>query len=180
MITLKTFMEIVDYRISGGSNYCWQCFGPDAYSLDAWNGDHNGYSLSVTFDTKTKIVYCTEACDYRTNRAYRMINPEYKTSHDNDVKNRGYGNEAWDDVNWCDLETEEDFEQKARAIVAGEDYDTRVTIPIDLPETELMMLFKMAHEADVTFNAYVEQLLRDSLEDEDFIDRLHKSKNDAA
>jgi hypothetical protein len=50
------------------------------------------------------------------------------------------------------------------AIVAGEEYDTRVSIPIDLPEAELMVLFKLAHEADMTFNDFVEQVLREQLE----------------
>ena len=50
------------------------------------------------------------------------------------------------------------------AIKAGEEYDTRVSIPIDLPEEELMVLFKMAHERDMTFNDFVEQVLREQLE----------------
>ena len=41
MITLKEWMELVDYRITEGSDYCWSCYGPDAYSLDSWNGDQD-------------------------------------------------------------------------------------------------------------------------------------------
>jgi predicted DNA binding CopG/RHH family protein len=77
--------------------------------------------------------------------------------------------EAWDDVDWCDLEADDDFIQKSLSIVAGEDYDTRVSIPIDLPDHELMAIFKMAHEADMTFNDFVEKILREKLADEGFV-----------
>ena len=40
MITLKDFMEVVDYRVTEGSEFTWTCFGPAAYTLSAWNGDH--------------------------------------------------------------------------------------------------------------------------------------------
>jgi hypothetical protein len=65
------------------------------------------------------------------------------------------------------------------AIVAGEDYDTRVTIPLDFPEAELMVLFKQAHAADMTFNNFVEKVLREKLADEGFIERL-KEQYDVA
>ena len=72
MITLKEWMELVDYRITEGSEYCWQCYGPDAYSLDSWNGDQNGYSFCIIFDNKTQVVYEVQAHDYVHNRAYRL------------------------------------------------------------------------------------------------------------
>ena len=69
-------MELVDYRITEGSEYCWTSFGPNAYSLSSWNGDHNGWSLTITFDTEYQTVYMIEACDYLHNRAYRLIHPD--------------------------------------------------------------------------------------------------------
>jgi len=42
--------------------------------------------------------------------------------------------------------------------------DNRVEIQLDLSDTELLALFKMAHEADVTFNKFVEQVLTEFLE----------------
>ena len=160
---LKTFMEIADYRISEGSNYGWQCFGPNAYVLDSWNGSHNGYSLSITFDTRTQVVYCVEACDYKNERAYRMINPVYKTAHKLDVKTRGVDDNAWDDVEWCDLVLEEDFEEKARAIVAGENYDTSVSIPLDLPDDLLLTAAMNAHRQNITLNEYINNALREMI-----------------
>jgi hypothetical protein len=48
-----------------------------------------------------------------------------------------------------------------------------------LPEAELMVLFKQAHAADMTFNDFVEKILREKLADEGFINLL-KEKHDVA
>jgi hypothetical protein len=165
MITLKEWMEVVEYRVTEGSTFCWQCYGVDAYSLDSWNGDQDGHSFTIIFDTKTQTVYEVQSHDYKNQRAYRLINPDFKSERDIESTDRNVSlNEAWDEVNYVDLESDDDWFQKALAIVAGEDYDTRVSIPIDLPEAELMVLFKMAHERDMTFNDFVEQVLREQLE----------------
>jgi hypothetical protein len=41
------------------------------------------------------------------------------------------------------------------------------TIEIDLPDQELLALFKMAHEQDITFNDFVEQAILKYLEQHD-------------
>jgi len=42
--------------------------------------------------------------------------------------------------------------------------DNRVEILLDLSDQELLVLFKMAHEKDMTFNDFVEHVLREYLE----------------
>ena len=42
--------------------------------------------------------------------------------------------------------------------------DNRVEIPLDFSDEELLVLFKQAHEADMTFNDFVEKALVDYLE----------------
>ena len=42
--------------------------------------------------------------------------------------------------------------------------DNKVEVALDLTDAELLVLFKMAHEKDMTFNNFVEQVLRDFLE----------------
>ncbi len=165
MITMKEFMEVVDYRITEGSRYCWECFGPDAYSLDSWNGDFDGHSLSITFDTKTHTVYMAEAFDYTRNRAYRLINSEFASAHKEEAQRRDveYA-QAWDDVKFVDLEVDDDWMEKAQAIVAGNDYDTRVKVPIDFTDEELLRFMMLAHERDITFNQLVEEALKSAIE----------------
>lgn len=179
MLTLKEFMELVEYRITEGSDFGWTCYGMNSYMLDSWNGDQDGHSFTIIFDTRTQEVYEVQAHDYVHNRAYRMIHPDYQEAHRKEEQTKGsHADEAWDDIKYVDLESDDDFIQKGLAIRAGEDYDTRVSIPLDMPEQELMALFKMAHEADMTFNDYVEKILRDALANEEFVNNL-KAKHDA-
>lgn len=161
MITLKEFMEAVDYRINEGSDYGWPCFGPAAYSLSAWNGDHDGWSANVTFDTKDQTVYTVEVCDYKHNRAYRLINPDYEKAYRDYGKKEyaEYYNQAWDDVNFIDLEVGDDWIQKTLAIKEGRSYDTKITVPLDLTNEEMFNLMKMAHQRDITLNQLVEEVL---------------------
>jgi hypothetical protein len=42
--------------------------------------------------------------------------------------------------------------------------DGREEIELDLSNDELLVLFKLAHEADMTFNSFVEKVLTDYLE----------------
>jgi hypothetical protein len=164
MITLKEWMEVVNYRITEGSNFMWDCYGPDSYSLDSWNGSQDGHSFTVIFDTKTQVVYEVQSHDYRTQRAYRLVNPDFASERDIESTDRNVSlNQAWDEVNYVDLESDDDWFQKALAIEAGEDYDTRVTIPLELDDTEMFTLMKMAHERDLTFNEFVEEILREQL-----------------
>jgi hypothetical protein len=166
MIEMKQFFEAVGYRITEGSDYGWQCYGSNSHQLSAWNGiqGDGGWSANIVFSTKSQKVYEVEVCDYTNNRAYRMINPKYKAKHDAEAGERSVlGNQAWDDVDYTDLETEEDFLEKLQAIVAGEEYDTRVSVPIDFSDDELLKYMTMAHERDMTFNAFIEEALRHAI-----------------
>ena len=165
MISLKEWMELVDYKITEGSDYGWQCYGHDAHMLDSWNGDQDGHSFTVIFDTKTQTVYEVQAHDYVHNRAYRLINPEFKSVHDHESNGRGIEiNNAWDDVNYVDLDVDDDFFQKGLAIREGGDYDTRVQIEVNFDDAELLEYMKIAHDRDITFNELVEIALQEAID----------------
>lgn len=167
MITLKEWMELVNYRITEGDSYGWQCYGGDAHQLSSWNGVHGrgGWSANIVFDTQDQTVYEVYICDYTRDRAYRIINPDFQTQYNDDAESRGeLSNQAWDSVDFIDLEVDDDFIQKCLAIVAGEDYDTRVQVPLTLSDPEMLQLMTLAHEADVTLNSYVETALRKYIE----------------
>ena len=166
MITMKEFMELVNYRITESGDYGWRCYGNDAYCLDSWNGDQDGHSLSIIFDTKNQTVYEVQAHDYLHQRAYRMINPDFVKKNKKEAKRRDVNkDEAWDNVEYVDLEVDDDFMEKAAAIVAGEVYDTRVQVPVDFTDEELLKYMKLAHERDMTFNQLVEEVLRHAIEE---------------
>lgn len=161
MITLKDFFEVTEYRVTETSDYLWSCFGNNAQSMDYWNQDHDGHSVCIVFDRLTQTVYSFEVADYSRDRAYRYINPEYAQAHRDEVVRRNIDDNAWDDVPWTDIEVEEDILEKARAIVSGQEYDTRVQVPIDLADSEWFKLMRMAHDRDITLNQLVEQILVD-------------------
>lgn len=158
-------MEVTNYRITEGSDFGWRCFGPNVYCLDSWSGTQDGYSIGVVFDTKNQTVYKFEAHDYGKENSYRWVHPDWREIYNNDAKNRGVDNDqAYDDIDYIDLEVAEDILEKAQAIVDGIDYDTRVQVPLDLPESVINKLFRMAHAQDITFNELVENLLREEIE----------------
>jgi len=169
MITMKEWMELVDYRITEGGDYGWQCFGPNAYQLSSWNGLHDkgGWSFNIVFSTKTQKVYEVTVCDYTRNRAYRMIVENKQAKHRKEAEHKSeLANQAWDDVEYVDLEVVDDFIQKCLAIRAGEDYSTDVSVPIDLPDDLLLFAFKAAHAENMTFNDWMNKMLKE------FIDKV--------
>lgn len=167
IMNIKQYMEIVDYRITEGDHFTWTCFGDKAYNLSAWNGDYDGWSTNMVFDTGDQTVYIVEVCDYKNKRAYRYFNPEFKQQYMDYSKthNPDYRDQAWDDVDFTDLEVEEDWLNKTAAIIAGENYDTRVSVPVDFTDEELLKYMKMAHERDMTFNQFVEEAIKQAIKD---------------
>jgi hypothetical protein len=164
MVTLREFFELIDYRITEGSEYGWQCYGPNAYSLDSWNGDQDGASFTVIFDKNTQTVYEAQAHDYKHNRAYRLINPDFKFKHNNEAVEREVSvDQAWDNVKFTDLEVDDDFIQKCLAIKSGQDYDTRVQIVLDLDRDLLFRIMVRAHEQDITLNQMIEKILQETI-----------------
>lgn len=163
MITLQQWMELVEYRITEGDS--WSGYGGSAHHLSSWNGIHGagGWSANIVFDTASQGVFQVEVCDYTNDRAYRIINPLYKAYYD--AEDPAFRDQAWDDVNFIDLEVDEDWLDKASAIVDGEEYDERVSIPIDFSDDELLKYMKLAHEKDITFNQLVEEALREAIEE---------------
>jgi hypothetical protein len=168
MITMKEWMELVDYRITEGGDYGWQCYGPNAYSLSSWNGIHGagGYSFDIVFSTKTQKVYEVSVCDYTNNRAYRMILADKQKKHRKEIASHNSGDQAWDSVEYIDLDVDDDFISKSLAIKAGKEYDTRVQVELDLDKDTQFQLMTLAHQRGITTDAFVEEILRGVIDNE--------------
>jgi len=166
MITLKDFLEAIQYKITDGSEYLWNCYGHNARSMDYWNGKtgEDGRTVTAVFDTQTQVVYQMEAWDQSTDVAYRWIHPDYIEVVKDEAKSRNVDFEkSIDDNKFTDLEVEEDILNKALAIVAGEDYDKRIMVTLTLGKDEEHLLMKLAHEADMSLNKFVEHILREDM-----------------
>lgn len=154
---LQQVNELLDYHITSGSEYLWDCF-PNARYMD-YESDHA--HVSILFSIYTQEVYCAEVNDTNLNYAYRWINPDYKDDMIEEARTKGVDPDiAWDDVKWYDLETEEDFLDKALAIFNGEEFDTRIQVPLELDDDMLLKLCQEAHKRDITLNQLVEDILR--------------------
>ena len=158
MITLQQWFSTIDYKVTEGSEYTWECYGDHAYRLEYWDHQHDGVSCEIVFDTYDQTVYEVTVHDFKNEHAYRLINPEYIVAlkQESSHKNTPF-DQAWDEVAFTDLELDYDWIEKAKAIIEGKEYDTRVQIELNLPKHELFALMQEAHKRDMTFNEYVEE-----------------------
>lgn len=155
---LSKVNEALEHRITGGSEYQWDCYGYDVRFLD-YESDYA--HACIVFDTSTQTVYeATVSSKDESVKPYRWLNPDTKNKYLNECREREIDpNQAWDNVNWVDLETVEDFLAKAESIFNGEGFDERVQVPLDLDRDELFRLMQIAHERDMTLNELVEEIL---------------------
>ena len=164
MITLKQWLELANYKITEGERYLWDCYGTNTFILVSWNGinGRGGYNTDIVFDTKTQTVYEVSVYDFTNERAYRMINPQYADAHVQEASTRSVDmNTAWDNVDYIELDVEEDFTEKATAILSGQDYDTRVMVSLELDHDLELETYRCAHKLDITVNEYMERILRE-------------------
>ncbi len=168
MTHLKDFIEAIEYKVTGGSEYQWDCFGPNARYLDCDETEDSSstYHASAIFDSITQQVYSIEVWDYANDREYRWIDKAYIkdhmkacTEHEVDVY------ESLDNLNYIDLDVAEDILEKVNAIINRVDYDTRVKVPVDFSDEDLLQYMKLAHEMDITFNELVERAIKAAIED---------------
>lgn len=159
---LSKVNEALSHKIVSGSDHLWSCWG-QARFLDYESEFGNA---SIIFDVNTQVVYCAEVTDKEyAHKPYRWLNPEYKQEYYDEAQAQGVDpDQAWDQVKWTDLDVEEDWLEKASAIFNGEDFDTRIKVPIDLSKEELFVLMSIAHERDITLNDLVVDLLEKACE----------------
>ncbi len=162
-MNLESVNSALSNRISGGSEYQWKCY-PNARYLDY---ETDSGHASVIFNTITQEIYeATVEVKDDERRPYRWLNEYTKQVMFEEADYRGVSKDAaWDDVKWIDLETSEDFLEKAKAILDGEEFDTRIELPIELADEDFMALAKLAHEDDITFNQMIEKILRIKIEE---------------
>jgi hypothetical protein len=166
MVNLKDYCEAIEYKITEGSEYTWNCYGPNARYLESHGPDlNNDYSIHCIFDCKDHTVYAIEAWDYRNDREYRWIHPEYQKAFRKECKKNNVDPAESIERNFIELDVTEDILEKINAIVNNREYDTRVKVPVDFSDEELLQYMKIAHERDITFNQLVEEALREAIEE---------------
>jgi hypothetical protein len=164
---LSKVNEALNHRITGGSEYQWNCYGYNVRFLDF---ESEYAHASVLFDTVTQEVYeanITAKNDNDDNLPgpYRWLNPVTKDVYLAECKVRNIDpTNAWDNTHWVDLEVEEDFLIKANAVFNNLPFDKRVTVPLDLDDSTLLQLALEAHKRDITINQMVEIVLKKAID----------------
>jgi hypothetical protein len=155
-----------EHKITGGSEYGWHCWD-DARYLDY---ESDFAHVGVVYNTKTQTIYQAEVSVksemWSTDiRPYRWLNPISKDAYLAEASKRNLDPDiAWDDVKWIDLETEEDFLEKATAIFNGDEWDERIVVPLDLADDLILQLAMEAHKRDITLNKMVEIVLQEVID----------------
>ena len=156
----------LDHKITSGSEYGWHCYGPNARYMD-YESDYA--HVSVIFDSTNQTVYSAEVSIKleawsSDKKPYRWLNPSFKDAMYSEALERKVNpDQAWDDINWTDLEVEEDFIEKVVAIFNGHDCDTRIMVPLDLADDLILHLAMEAHKRDITLNKMVEVVLQEAI-----------------
>lgn len=155
---LHKWLDAVDYRITGGDEALWDCWGPDARYIDALSKDgKNELSICIGGDRQVLAIY---AYDITNNLAWRWFaKPEIAKAHADECVFRGVPDLAWEGVECTDLSALDDILEKTSAIFLGKDYDHRVVIDMDIDDDAFVHIAKEAHKRDITFNQMVELLL---------------------
>jgi hypothetical protein len=166
MISLKDFMELVEYKICDGSEFLWKCYGHGARTMAYENelaGDAQ-VTIYVVFTPDNHAITEMQVWDGPNKREYRWIHPAFVEGYAQEAEQRGVDwKHSLDDRKFIDLDLPEDILEKANAVYNGVDYDTRIMIKLDLGHDDEHLLMTMAHEADMPLNQFVEKIIRDDI-----------------
>jgi len=174
-ITIKDFMECVDYEITGGQKYLWKCFGYNVRFLDSENMET--CSLSILFDTENQMVYQLSAWDYDTDTELIWIHPEYRGAYKAECLDKAVSREHI--INYIDRA--DDILYYATKIFSGEHYEIASEdvleeymdiITVNIPADDLLYLCMMAHERDITLNQLANEIIINHLRE-----KYHEGEN---
>ena len=80
--TLGEFLNLIDYKVSDGSDFLWKCFGPNAYEYSY--DKPSEYSFDIIFDTVDRLVYMVVLGTM--DKTYHWINTEYQEAYQAEYK----------------------------------------------------------------------------------------------
>jgi hypothetical protein len=97
-MTLHEIAIAANTRICGGTEYQWQCYGPNARYIDFSDRDGNEYA-SVIVDKNSHQVYELTVVVPGYDQAFVWRNPDFENAYLSECQERNVKpNIAWDDV----------------------------------------------------------------------------------
>lgn len=164
--TMQDFMKLTNYRINEGNEYGWPCFGSNPFILESWNGQQNGYSFTVVYDTIDNYIYQLSACDFKNSVAFQWTDPAYVGAYkDECMARKEYPAYAWDTVQYQEIIQVSAFFVLAEEIIErhlGEDsISQNVSYVVeDIPKELLYQIRAIAKERGITPNRLISETLQ--------------------
>lgn len=88
-LTIKDFVQAVGFKLDGGHEYLWRCYGDYAFGL-GWTKEDLSASAGIVYDEKTKAVYEMSVWDDNGKAVLRWIRPGFRARHDRESRERGF------------------------------------------------------------------------------------------
>lgn len=156
MITIKDFMECVEYKITLADQdqqdrmtLAWDDMNPEL---------NNARSVSITFNFLDQTVQGMDVIDGVNKLSFRWENVS--------IGDKFIGMPSlWVHKSFTHtaILLEEDILEKARAVFLNEPYDARALISFELPDDDVLKLMQQAKMKDLTLNDYIERLLQNEI-----------------
>jgi hypothetical protein len=147
---LSSFLEAVTNNINGQPvKYNDETY-PESYALDSLT---KFGEATVIYSIANLTVYEITVIDYKKDRAYRFVNPEFKGNEFN-------GGE----LDYLDTESFDDIIEKVYAILNNRRYNVDTIVSLELGKEVIEILTNKAYDLDMTLDDYIIQILEDEIE----------------
>jgi len=101
------FLNAIEYRISGGTEYLWESY-PNAHMIDCYG---KFADASLVFNRENRAPYEVQVRSHDNRNWYRWIDSEFKPRHDAEAIMRGIDPAVPEDDGrrWSDIDSYDDI-----------------------------------------------------------------------
>lgn len=156
---LSDIMDAAQFKVQGGSNYLWNCYGKNAHFMDFGLTENSAANVSCVFDTENQEVY-EVTVSTEEGKMYRWINPKYFDVWKAECVSR----KIEEELDYIDVDVEDDILDKAFEVIEHGVCDSLVTMEIKLEQDVIYKVAMHAHENDITFNELVNIILKATID----------------
>lgn len=154
----EEYLKAIQFKITDGSEFLWKCYGPNARFLESID---DNFHVSAIYDTVDQTVYeIAISSTYEGDVRYKWFNPDYLEAYQAEANEREIQwDQCFDDERWAITESFDDILDKVTKILAGEEYDDRVIMKLDLGQDVIDRINQTAEMLGITPDELVTQIL---------------------
>ena len=156
---LDLVLSKIEYNVGEVSEFLWKSLGDcRIWAFNNINNEEVGTFVVNKFgDVLNLEIFHT--LDDEATVCYRWIQENHREEYLKEDLENSFGFNEDEKTKFIDLDEEEDCLEKLKAIVNLEDFDSRISVVIDIDDSDFIQISKMAHNADITFNQQVNLIL---------------------